>query len=295
MVKPLVSVVMLCWNRVEDVSESLTRLNEQTYAPLEIIVVDNASTDGTAERVAAEFPSVVLVRMESNIGIAAYNVGFRMAKGKYIVTLDDDSFPARLAFSRMVEKFEQNDRLGIVAFDVRNYSAYDHVAQESNDTASAQSARYLMSFNGAGAGIRSDLFEQVGYYPEEHFLYQNELDVALKVLDAGFEIQFFPDVVAYHKYSLTNRSSERAPYFYTRNAFWIIWKYYPPYSAFLNTVRLGYKCCYYSLEQHTTVYLRAMLAAFVNARKLRGRRRPIRKEIARNIRVPLDLNFTFYR
>ena len=175
---PLVSIVMLAWNRKDDVRESLRHIQKIDYEPLEIIVVDNASDDGTAQMVEAEFPDVHLIKMKKNIGIAAYNVGFEQAKGKYIVIIDDDSFPARHAIRRMVQVFEKDERLGAVAFDVRNYDHYDEIKNELEDTDETEEVKavasdYLMSFNGAGVGIRKDLFKKIGYYPEEFFLYYN--------------------------------------------------------------------------------------------------------------------------
>ncbi|MDG0794580.1 glycosyltransferase family 2 protein [Cohnella ginsengisoli] len=211
--RPLVSVVMLAWNRSDDVRESLMRLREQAYQPLEIIVVDNASTDGTPEMVAAAFPEVSLLRMPENLGIAAYNRGFEKANGEFIVIIDDDSFPAKHAIGRMVDKFEANQQLAVVAFDVRNYASFDPTRDdELPSVATASSGDYLMSFNGAGAGVRKSVFEQAGYYPAEFFLYNNELDTAIRIHDAGYEIAFFADVVAYHKFSPVNRSSWRAPF-----------------------------------------------------------------------------------
>ncbi|HUC91994.1 MAG TPA: glycosyltransferase family 2 protein [Paenibacillus sp.] len=297
MAQPLVSVVMLCWNRKEDVRESLSRIMEIDYPSLEVIVVDNASTDGTADMVKAEFPSAKIIRMAENRGVAAYNDGFEAASGEYIVILDDDSFPGRNAIHRMVEKFEKDPRLGVVAFDVRNYEAYDQVtSDEAGSAAPSPSANdYLMSFNGAGAGVRKSVFRSVGYYPAEFFLYYNELDAAIKIHDAGYGIEFFADVVAYHKYSPVNRASWRAPFYHTRNAFWFLWKNYPIGMALKETIRLCYLCFYYSMEQKTTVYLKAMGTAFGQAGQISGKRRPVRKEVAARIRAPHRLIFTFYR
>ncbi len=298
--KPLVSIVMLAWNRREDVKESLCRIQQIDYSPLEVIVVDNGSTDGTEKMIESEFPSIQLIKMNENIGIAAYNVGFSAAKGEYIVVIDDDSFPAKYAIKRMVEVFEKDEQLGIVAFDVRNYESYDDIKDEyeqedGSAEAKAVAADYFMSFNGAGAGIRKKLFETIGYYPEEFFLYQNEADCALKVWDAGYRIEFYANIVSYHKYSPKNRTSWRAPFYYTRNLFWLFWKHYPMDIAVKMTFRLMYYCFYYSLEQKTNVYVRAMWAAFREVYKLRGKRKPVKRLVAEKLRIPLHIPFTFYR
>ncbi|ASS98190.1 MULTISPECIES: glycosyltransferase family 2 protein [Geobacillus] len=297
---PLVSIVMLAWNRKDDVRESLRHIQKIDYEPLEIIVVDNASDDGTAQMVEAEFPDVHLIKMKKNIGIAAYNVGFEQAKGKYIVIIDDDSFPARHAIRRMVQVFEKDERLGAVAFDVRNYDHYDEIKNELEDTDETEEVKavasdYLMSFNGAGVGIRKDLFKKIGYYPEEFFLYYNEMDCAFKIWNAGYRIEFYSNIVSYHKYSPKNRASWRAPFYYTRNAFWLIWKHYPMDMALNTTLRLIYHCLYYSIEQKTTVYLKAMWSAFREAYKLKGKRKAVDRAIAQKLRVPFNLSFTFYR
>jgi hypothetical protein len=237
--------------------------------------------------------------MERNVGVAAYNVGFEQASGEFIVILDDDSFPAANAIGRMVEKFQRNPKLAVVAFDVRNYASYDQVAEEpearSQPARSKSSNDYLMSFNGAGAGVRKEVFKQVGYYPAEFFLYYNELDAAIRIHDAGYEIEFFPDVISYHKYSPVNRASWRAPFYHTRNAFWFLWKNYPLSMACKETLKLCSMCLYYSMEQKTVIYLKAMIAALTQAGQLAGKRKAVSRRVARKIRVPLDLNFTFYR
>lgn len=294
-VSPLVSVVMLSWNRLDDVRESLRRISEVTYPNLEIIVSDNGSTDGTPAMVQREFPAVVLLETGTNIGIEAYNHGFRIARGDFIVILDDDSFPEKTAIDRMVARFLADPKLGIVAFDVRNCASYDQVAGPPGGQEPATTECYVMGFNGAGAGVRRAVFQRVGYYPGEFFLYWNEQDLALRTLDAGYEVKFFPDIISYHKYSPVNRESRRAPFYYCRNAFWLVWKHYPLALALKLTVRLGRLVVSHSVEQRTSVYLEAALAALRGAPTVARRRKPVRRELAQRFRAPLELSFTYFR
>lgn len=296
---PLVSLVTICWNRKAEICESLRRIKEIDYNKLEIIVVDNCSTDGTIEAIESEFPEVRLIKMFKNIGIEAYDIGFKNARGKYIVILDDDSFPQKNAVRKMVEKFERDEKLGVVAFDVRNYYNYDEVKiqeqkDDGKDTA-AESDNYIMAFNGAGAGVRRDVLEKIGFYPEEFFLYWNEQDTAFRILDLGYKIKFFADVISYHKYSPKNRSSWRAPFYYTRNAFFLVWKNYSYGKVINKTLELIYDCFYYSMEQKTTIYLKAMISAFFNVKKIKGKRKVVDKTIEDNLRIPLNVSFTFYK
>lgn len=296
MINPLVSIVTLCWNRKEDILESLKEIHKIEYDNLEIIVVDNNSTDGTCEAIEEIFPDVKVIKMYKNIGIEAYNIGFKNAKGEYIVILDDDSFPAPNAIMRMVDRFTNDSDLGVVAFDVRNYYNYDEVTMVNYvDNKEAISEEYWMGFNGAGAGIRRKLFEEIGFYPEEFFLYYNEADTSFRVWNAGFKIVFFSDIVSYHKYSPRNRESTRAAYFYTRNAFYMVWKNYPMGMAINKTIYLIYKSIFSSIEQHSFIYMKAMFNALFNMKKIKGKRKVVNRIIAKRLRVPLDTGFTFFR
>jgi GT2 family glycosyltransferase len=294
-IQPLVSIVILSWNRKDDVRESLSRIYESDYPNIEVIVSDNGSMDGTPDMVRNNFPQALLLRSNKNIGIEAYNAGFKAAKGEFIVILDDDSFPEKSAVARMVKRFQENPDLGIVAFDVRNYHSYDQVASDINEDDSATAESYLMGFNGAGAGVRKAVFERAGYYPGEFFLYWNEQDFSLRVLDAGYAIKFFPDIVSYHKYSPANRDSLRAPFYYCRNAFWLVWKNYQLTQALLLTFSLCRRIAYHSLEQKTTVYFKAMFSAMRGIALIARLRKPVRKEITAAFRAPLELSFTYYR
>lgn len=152
-----------------------------------------------------------------------------------------------------------------------------------------------MSFNGAGAGIRTKLFQQIGWYPAEFFLYWNEQDTGFRVLAAGYKIQSFADILAWHKSSLRNRASERAPFYYTRNAFWLVWKHYPLDMALPLTLRLIWGCLYHSLEQGTLVYLRALWAAVAQSPALAGLRRPLPRNLLKKSRVVWESAFSQFR
>ncbi len=302
-----VSIVMLSFNRQADVAEGVTQLLNQGYPDIEIIVVDNGSTDGTPQMVGEQFPLVRLIALPNNIGVAAYNIGFKEARGQYIVILDDDSFPGPKAISRMVEEFHNNPALGIIAFDVRNYYDYEkctkphdknnnsdeNMDNKENKIGENPACRYQMAFNGAGAGIRKKCLEEVGGYPEEFFLYWNEQDLAIRILNAGYQIQWFTDIISYHKYSPANRESLRAPFFYTRNLYWLIWKYFPIKKIITDSCQLFYYSIYYSLEQKTTIYLKATFSALFHIEKIR--RQPTKKEIIKNLRLTYRLPFIYYK
>ncbi|KJR41851.1 glycosyltransferase [Candidatus Magnetoovum chiemensis] len=291
---PLVSVVILSYNRKDDVRETLQMLKQQKYEPIEIILVDNCSADSTASMVKEEFPEVILIETSENIGVSAYNIGFKKADGQFIVILDDDSYPGAEAIERMVKRFQEDQRLGIIAFNVRDHKEYEKTSEAISNDGSNINHNYLMSFNGAGAGVRKEIIGNIGGYPDEFFLYVNENDLALRVLDAGYKIEAFSDIRAYHKTSQVNRPSKRAPFYYTRNLFWLIWKHYPADMMWKTTITLVFYVFYYSLEQKTFIYLKAMADAAFNIGKIKNKRNPVRRDIANKFRLHLKTPFSMY-
>ena len=118
---PMITFVLSTFNRRSTLFitlEKLKSLESSTDFSTEIVVVDNASSDGTADAVAGEFPSVRLVRQRKNRGACAKNAGLAEASGEYIVFLDDDSYPDVQSIRRMIEHFRGDPRLGAAVFDV---------------------------------------------------------------------------------------------------------------------------------------------------------------------------------
>ncbi len=285
-----VSVVILTWNRKDDLRFTLERLKRERYAPLEVIVVDNNSTDGTAAMMAADFSQFRYLPQSENRGIAGYNIGFKAATGDYIVALDSDSYPAQDAITRMAGIFERHPEAGIVAFDVH---ADVHGGGERPVPGAAVTEVY--GYHGAGVGIRRAVFEKAGYWWEPLFLYFNEMDHALRTASEGFAILYSPAVRAYHKSSPVARPGERGAFFYTRNAFWIVWRHYPFWEACIATAYLIYNALGETIWQGTGVYLRAAAAAFGGAHAALRERRPLHPALFTRTRIPLKLVFTRFR
>ena len=89
---PLISVIVLNWNGDRVIEACLRSVRAQTYHPLEVIVVDNASVDGSVELIRREFPRIQLIVNETNLGFGGgNNVGVRASEGKYVMVLNNDA------------------------------------------------------------------------------------------------------------------------------------------------------------------------------------------------------------
>jgi len=225
---PLVSVVILSWNRKDDIFHTLSELRKQTYPDIEIIVVDNNSTDGTCEMVEDRFPEVKLIKLPRNIGIEGYNIGFKNAKGEYIVVLDDDSYLEKDAIEKMISYFRENDNLGAIAFNIYKVTGNkEKILQDRYGLTKVGTEFQVQSIIGSGAGFRADVLRKVGYYSPTFFLYENDADLSIKIYLEGYELKYCEDIIAYHKFSPSNRSSWRKKYYGQRNNLLMIYKYAP--------------------------------------------------------------------
>ena len=292
---PRVSVVVLSYNRWAELRRGLSHiLSDVLPFDLEVIVVDNGSTDGTPGRLADEYPGVRVIGVGENIGVAAYNRGFAAAQGEFVLILDDDSFPAPGAIAGMVDVFDAHPEAGAVALDVRNTDHYRETREPAAVTEKA-AISYQMGFNGAGVGIRRSVLLEVGGYAEEFFLYWNEQDLAIRMLRAGYAIVHSPRLVAFHSSSPVNRNSRRGPFFYTRNLYWVLWKHLPFARMVAQTLALLYLALFHTFEQRTTVYLAATWSAWRNGAPAWRLRRPVSGELASRLRIPLHMAFVLFR
>ncbi len=229
---PLVSLVILSWNRKQQLQATLRQVLTIPYSNVEIIVVDNASTDGSPEMVRDAFPSLCLVQLPANIGITGWNAGFTNARGKYIVVLDDDSCPKNDAIERMVTEFERDHTLGIVAFHVIDPESGKSENGKRIEVLKPNGLRDIL-FIGCGAGIRSEVIAKVGGFTERFFLYMHEMEFSARVLSAGYSVKLFPDIIVYHAKSYSDSSTAKRVYYDTRNGLQYYFEYFPFHTALM--------------------------------------------------------------
>jgi len=212
-----VTFLIAAYNRRDVLLGTLAALRRcglpaQTF---ETIVVDNASTDGTANAVSVAFPEVRILAERVNRGACAKNAGLAIARGKYVVFLDDDSYPLPGSVARMIRHVEADPSLGAAVFDVtlpdgsRECSAYPNV------------------FIGCGTGFRRRALTQVGGLPEDFFMQAEEYDLSLRLLAAGWNVRRFDDLQVNHLKTPTARKSARTTRLDVRNNLTLIARYFP--------------------------------------------------------------------
>lgn len=222
---PTVTILLITWKREEILKKNLAKILSLDEISREVIVVDNNSEDKTEQMIKTSYPICRYFKMGKNQGIKAYNIGASHARGKYLLILDDDSYPAEGSIQKMVELFEEKPDAGIIPFNILHHETKKeyptwHIPRIIGRVEA-------VNFLGCGAGIRTELFKKIGYYPECFFIYENELDVSLKVLQQGYKIIYDSTIIAYHDFSSLKRGTSNQIFYGSKNKLLLLWKYFP--------------------------------------------------------------------
>jgi GT2 family glycosyltransferase len=214
---PIVSFVISTYNRRDVLLHTLRQLGGCGVAreAFEILVIDNASTDRTGDVIEAQFPDVRLVRLGRNHGSCAKNIGIQLARGRFVVFLDDDSYPQPGSILRMLEHFRRQPSLGAAVFQV-----------ELSD-GSRECSAYPDVFIGCGTGFRREALLEVGGLPDDFFMQAEEYDLSLRLLEAGWEIRSFEDLRVSHLKTPAARRHWRTMRLDVRNNLSIALRYLP--------------------------------------------------------------------
>lgn len=281
--EPLVSVVTLTYNRKQHVLELMEWLHEQDYPNLEIVVVDNASPDGTADALEQRYPKVRVIRSPQNLGYPAYTFGVANARGEYLFIIDDDGLPADTELiSRMVDKFEANQRLAVAACVIRMRDtgrvAYD--SPQCLPTGDPDHGYPCAAYNGTGAGLRASAVKALGFFPRHSFVTQTitwiELHLCARLLDAGWEVRCFPDLEVWH--SRPSGSVDHPMTFHgIREYLWFVWSLYPVSAVVRETLRfVGSQAKAVAAGRLPAgILLRGIGSALIGWRHVAPERRPI--------------------
>jgi len=237
-VRPTYSIVIVTWNGKRYALECLKSLDAQGIGgDAEIIVVDNASSDGTPEAIEAEFRAVKLIREKTNLGFAkANNIGMRLARGKYICLVNSDVVIPPGCIEKMADYLAENPEIGVVGPKMLSpdggigYSVMRlptvwntlccalgfHSVFKNSTTLGG----FMMSgfpydatedvevLTGWFWMIRRSALEQVGLLDEQFFMYGEDIDWCHRFHKAGWRVVFYPKAEALHYGA---RSSANAP------------------------------------------------------------------------------------
>lgn len=211
---PESTILITTRNRKEELRSALRSAVTQTALP-EVLVIDDGSTDGTAEMIRTEFPSVRLERREESRGlIVRRNEGARLARSPIIFSIDDDAeFTAPDSIAVALEEFN-HPRIGAVAIPFINVRQSSHIFQKP--TPGGSEIQVAASYIGTAHAMRREVFIALGGY-KEHFIHQGEEgDFCLRMLAAGYVVRLGRSAPIHHHES-PKRDTRRMDFFGRRN------------------------------------------------------------------------------
>jgi GT2 family glycosyltransferase len=217
------TVLISTRNRRDDLHQALASAFAQSV-PLEVLVIDDGSTDGTAQMVGADFPGARVVHHRESRGyIVRRNEGVRAASTNIVISMDDDAvFSHADTVRRTVDEFS-DDRIGAVAMPYIDVSRGPEVRQRAPRT----DAVYATDrFIGTAHALRRDVFLRIGGYRETLVHQGEEGDYCLRMLDAGFIVRL-GSAAPIHHFESPRRDFSRMDYFGARNAVLFAWQNVP--------------------------------------------------------------------
>ncbi len=245
-----ISVVVVNYNGQHHLERCLPSLAAQTYPAFEVVVVDNASTDGSVEWLAAHFPNVRVVGAPHNLGFAAgNNLGIRQARGDLIATLNNDTevepdYLERLAApmceprvgacAALMLEFEHRDRIDSagIGLDRAGFAWNLHAGQRAENL--GETREVWGACAGAALYARA-MLDEIGLFDEDYFGFYEDVDLAWRARRAGWKCLFVPGARVYHVHGGSFRhGSAQKLYLLARNRWWTTLKNYPMPALALN-------------------------------------------------------------
>ncbi|MES2766422.1 MAG: glycosyltransferase family 2 protein [Bacteroidota bacterium] len=235
-----ISVLIATRNRSSDLRTTLRQYQKQTFKNMEIVVVDNASTDGTAEMIRAEFPGIVFLKLPDNIVHLALNLGIELSSGDIIWRSDDDSYPETDdTFERVAEIFQKFPHIAIIGGEIINVAkgekAFAHWHPLTGKNVEMPEDGFPShSFMGCGAAIRREVFKSIGGFWDAFFY--EELDFTARAVLKGFTAKYFPTIRSLHFPSVSARPTDDRWVYSSTHYLRYQWRYFPFWTAFGRTM-----------------------------------------------------------
>jgi len=272
---PDVSVIILNFNTLNLTRMCLESLEKSLlgHYTMEVIVCDNASTDGTETMVKKEFPKVLMIQNGKNVGFAAgNNTGIRKSKGRYILLLNSDTEVTPTAIATMIEFMDTHPKAGAATCTlVLPNGSIDPACHRGFPTPWAsvtyltkleklfpktkffgeyhqgyknlKTAHQVDAISGAFFMVRREVVTSVGLLDEDYFMYAEDIDWAYRIKKSGYEIWFNPKASVLHKKKQSGRANTQrrrriATEIYFHKSNWLFYKKnfaatYNPFVTFL--------------------------------------------------------------
>jgi GT2 family glycosyltransferase len=224
MTNPLVYIIVLTWNGKKDTLECLNSLKELVYPNYRVLVVDNASADGTAEQVRSQFPDVELIVNKDNFRFAGgNNSGIEYALSKnadYTLLLNNDTIVDKTFIDELVLTAESDSQIGMVGPKMYYYSDpnriwyaggkiewwkgwLSHIGVRGIDNGQYDLTKDTVFISGCCILVKREVVEKVGMLDTTYYIYGEDVDWCIRAFRAGYRLMFEPKAKIWHKLSVS--------------------------------------------------------------------------------------------
>lgn len=249
MLEPLVIIIILNTNRRDDTLACLESLEKSNYPNQQVIILDNASNDGSIDAIHAQHPEVDIVNLTVNRGYAGNNnVGIQIALEKgadWVFVLNEDTIVDPECMHYLIENAAKDTSIGIVGPMVYHFNEpgviqsaggiltrhWDAIHTGSNETDLGQyhGNHFVAWISGCAILVKSDAINQIGLLDERFFYYWEETDWCFRAAEHGWKILHVPQAKIWHKGVQRNyQPSANLDYYATRNRYLFYSKHHAP-------------------------------------------------------------------
>lgn len=237
--KPLVCIVLLNWNQREDTLSCLESLTKIVYSPIQIVIVDNGSVDGSVDSINSNYPAVKIIKLSHNTGCAGgRNRGLAYARSlnsDFVLFLDNDTTVEPDFLSHLIDVARTDARIGILSSKILLDS--DHsVCWTAGGRVNAAGTVDALHYHAPSGEVpdrifdvdwvpgcvllaRSEVAEATGAFDESYFVYFEDIDWCVRARQRGYRIVVVPQSIVYHKVSQSS-GGDYSPiklYYWSRN------------------------------------------------------------------------------
>jgi hypothetical protein len=258
---PKVSIITVNWNGSQILYDFLQNICEIDYSNLEIIVVDNNSTDNSIN-IINQFPNIKLIRLKKNTGFACgNNIGIKHSTGDFVLLLNTDTFCKKNIITQFLNSYDNKnyDKIAgiipLVLLKNNNINSFGSIFyhdfhpfnigfNKNPDTFNFEKYKNkIIGFYGAAIFLNKQMFNDIGYMDEEYFLYHEETDLALRARINNWKFIINENIKVKHLHSFSSKSlSLKKIYFCERNRIFNLIKYGTKFQII--------KSFYYSIKRY---------------------------------------------
>lgn len=293
------SVIIVNWNGKHLLDDCLGSLRRQTFRNFETILVDNGSSDGSAEYVQKRYPEVKLIALRENRGFAGGNIaGYELATGKLIVLLNNDTeahrdwlaelhhaslnFPEAGSFASKMMYFADRQRIENCGFSLGTAGTTIDLGRDELDGPPWTTPREVFGACGGAVAYRRCMLNDIGFLDPDFFMIYEDVDLSFRAQLRGYKCIHIPTAIVYHRYRASlSQIPARQAFYSQRNIEFVYFKNMPIGLILLSAPqRFLYEigaAIYFTVNGSAAPFLRSKFDAIKHLRSLWRKRTKIQR------------------